>query len=413
MNPPAERRPLKLLATNQVVSNLFGDLTDAFVDYCDEVCLLAGYLAAGKGRDRFEWIRACPLQKAPAWKRIWTWCVFTVQAVLAMVRHRNHFLFLVTNPPLVPWVAPLVKRLLGIRYAVLVYDVYPDVMARMNMIRPGGWIDRFLRRASARSLLEAEVVFTIGNCMKETFLAHLPPGREVPVVVIPNWADTEYVKPIPRGDNPFAREQGLEKKFVVMYSGTFGATHDIESIVDAAEMCQDLAGVRFVLIGGGTREEEVRQYVQRKALPNLVLLPWEPPERVPFSVTSADCLIVSLDEAYAGISVPGKTYTCLAAGAAILAVSPPGTEIVDLVREHECGIWVRPRSADDLAAAVRTLYGDPERLKRLQKNARAAAEQHYTIRICTRHYVEALMPVIRRAAEAQVPRVQGRPPALP
>jgi glycosyltransferase involved in cell wall biosynthesis len=320
--------------------------------------------------------------------------------MLLMRRHRDHFVLITTNPPFVPWVAPLAKRLFGMRYALLVYDVYPDVLSRMGMIRRNGLIERFLRRLSGRSMQEAECVITLGEHMKATILAHLPPGQLVAVEVIPNWADIEAIRPIPRAENPFALEHGLLGKFVVMYSGNFGATHDVESIVDAAELLTDLADVQFVLIGGGTRLKEVQLYVRAKALPNLLLLGWLPAEQLRFSVTSADCLVVSLDAGYEGISVPGKTYTSLAAGAAILAVSPPQTELADLVRDEKCGLWVPPRSSADLAAAVRQLHGDRTLLARMKANSRAAAEACYNVAACTRRYREILLPVMARLDRA-------------
>ncbi len=394
-----EQRP-RMLAINQVTSPLFADLVDSFVERCQTVRLLAGELKTGLGRDRFEWLRAMGLVRSPAWKRIWTWSVFTCQALWAMAKHHDHFVFVTTNPPLVPWVAPLAKRLFGIRYALLVYDVYPDVLSRMGMIRPNGLTERLLRRLNAHSMRRADCVITIGEFMKYTLLAHLPPQQTLPVEVIPNWADTNTIQPIPRAVNPFAREHGLVDKFVVMYSGNFGATHDVESIVDAAALLVDLPDVQFVLIGGGTRLKEVQHYVRAKALRNLLSLDWLPAEQHRLSVTSADCLVVSLDAVYEGISVPGKTYTSLAAGAAILAITPQQTELADLICKEQCGVWVPPRSSVDLAKAVRELHANRSRLDRMKANARAAAEAHYNVEACTRRYREILLPIMARLNKA-------------
>jgi glycosyltransferase involved in cell wall biosynthesis len=317
-----------------------------------------------------------------------------------MAKHHDHFVLMTTNPPLVPWVAPLAKRLFGIRYALLVYDVYPDVLSRMGMIRPDGLVERLLRRLNAHSMRRADCVITIGECMKHTLLAHLSPEQQLPIEVIPNWADTETIQPISRAANRFAREHGLMDKFVVMYSGNFGATHDVESIVDAAALLIDLPDIQFVLVGAGTRLEEVRHYVRAKALPNLLLLGWLPAEQLPFSITSADCLVVSLDAGYEGISVPGKTYTSLAAGAAMLAVTPRQTELANLVFDEQCGVWVPPRSSVDLAKAVRGLHADRSRVDRMKANARAAAEAHYNVEVCTRRYREILLPMMARLNRA-------------
>ena len=381
----------RLLATNQVTSTLFRDVLDAVVEAGIEVKLVAGYLELGEGyRPGFEWIPATELRKSPAWRRIWTWGLFTLQAWRAMAGHPDCLCLLTTNPPLVPWIAPFARRLFGLHYVLLVYDIYPDAMERMGMIRAGGIAARMLRRLSAESLRHAECVITLGEDMKRTVLAHLPSGRRVPVEVIPNWADIDVIRPIPKEENPFARRHGLVEKFVVMYSGAFGATHNIGNIVEAAESLQDLADVQFVLIGGGTCEEEVRDLVARKALPNLALLPWQETDQVRYSLAAADCQIVSLDVGYEGISVPSKTYTALAAGAAILAISSPGTELTETIARHDCGVVLPPRNSQALAEAVRQVHADRSRLEEMKRNARRAAEEEYNAHVCTRRYLAVL-----------------------
>jgi glycosyltransferase involved in cell wall biosynthesis len=227
-------------------------------------------------------------------------------------------------------------------------------------------------------MVRADGVVTIGSRMADTLRAQLREGDEAAITVLPNWADTEFVKPIPKTDNPFARRYGLTDKLVVSYSGAFGATHDVDSIIAAAGMLTDLDDVHFLLIGGGTREAEVRTLVAEKDLPNLTLLPLQPWETVPLSFAASDVAIVCLDEAYRGLSVPSKTYYTLAAGAATLAVSPPDTELTDLVADEQCGWHVPPRDPSAMAETVRRACDDREMLGRARRNARRAAEEKYS-----------------------------------
>ena len=388
-------RGAKLLAVNQSTSWLFRELVESFCAHGVDVTLLAGYLERKEGQTPpFGFIQGTKLEKRPAWRRIVTWGKFALQAFVAMARHRDHFALLVTNPPLVPWLGPLAKWLFGVRYATLVYDIYPDIMVRMGMIRPQGVLHRILETLSAISHRHAECVITLGTHMRRTVLQHLRPGEAVNLHVIANWADVDHIRPMSHSENPFSIEHDLVDKFVVMYSGAFGATHDIESIIDAAEATADLPDVRFVLIGGGTREEEIRQIVADRALSNLLLLPFQPSEQVRFSLTAADCHIVSLDAQYAGISVPSKTYTALAAGATILAVTPEKTELEDLVEEKKCGAVIRPGNVEDLAAAVRRLRSDRRQLRQMQVRSREAAETEFCVEVGTAQYWEALGPLL-------------------
>jgi glycosyltransferase involved in cell wall biosynthesis len=222
--------------------------------------------------------------------------------------------------------------------------------------------------------------------MADTLRAHLRPGDEVPIEIIPNWADTRFIRPLDKAGNPFARRHGLADKFVVIYSGSLGATHDTESIIEAAAMLQNLPDVHFLIIGGGTRREAVAKAIDARKLSNRTLLPFQPLEELPYSLTTADCAIVCLDEGYEGVSVPSKTYYALAAGVAVLAVGGDGTELSDLVERFRCGLKIPPRSPAALAAAVRRLHDDRALLASFKAASRKAAEEHFSRAIATEHY---------------------------
>lgn len=391
IHPAAVPRLGRLLAINQAAGPLMRELLEDLSRQGVACSLLTGRLdAPHEWEPPFEIISAAALAKAPGWKRLWTWGVFSAQAVWRCIRSRRARVLVATNPPWVMLAMPLLKRLFHIRYVLLMYDIYPDILERMGLLAGGGRIARFWRYLSGRSLAAASGVITLGAHMAETIRGHLRPGDAVDVEVIPNWADTNSIRPLPKSDNPFARRHGLTDKFVVVYSGAFGATHDTESIVAAAEMLTDLPDVHVLLIGGGTRLREVADLVRETSLPNLTLLPFQPFETLPYSLSVADCAIVSLDEGYEGISVPSKTYYALAAGAALLAISAPGAELSDMVAEHGCGVHLPPRDPQALAEAVRRLRGDPGLLNQYKSAARRAAEEKYSRRIATRRYLDYL-----------------------
>ncbi len=387
----------ELLVINQSIGRLFSDVVNAVVNAGISVKLLSGPLTYSDFKNpNLSYIPGCELAKAPSWRRIFTWGIFSVQAVITMMRCRSARALLVTNPPIVPWLGPAIKKITGMRYVVLVYDIYPDVMERMGMIHAGKFISRVLRKLSAASLRQADFVITLSDDMKSTLLSHLSPNEPIFIPIIPNWADTRKIRPINRAENPFAHKHGLMNKFVVLYSGSFGAIHDVESIISAAEMLTDLVDVQFVLIGGGTHEKEIGRLAKQKKLPNLLILPIQPTQILQYSLTSADCHIVSISTEFKGISMPSKTYTSLAAGGAIVAVSPPDSDLAKLIKRIDCGICVPPGKPHKLAEAIRRLVADKDLLQRMRQNARRAAENQYDVITGTKSYLELLLPFLNK-----------------
>lgn len=319
----------------------------------------------------------CRLTRDTALKRIWSWGRFTWQTAWTIIRKRRAKVIVVTTPPFAPLFMPLLRRLLRVDYCIFHYDIFPEAMERMGMLTQGGFAANLWRRFSRRSMLRAQGVLTLGESLQRTLQNHFRPHENVQIEVIPTWVDTDFLRPISKAESPFVTKHGLEGRFVVMYSGNFGETHDLASFIEAAEMLRHNANIRFVLIGGGARSAQVEADVQRRNLPNLILLPFQPFDMLPYSMGAADAFVVSLDDAYAGISTPSKVPYALAAGAALLAISPTGTELENLAVKHGCGIHIPPHNANALADAIRKLHDNPGMLEACKRHSRSVAETMY------------------------------------
>ena len=59
----------------------------------------------------------------------------------------------------------------------------------------------------------------------------------------------------------------------------------------------------FVHIGGGVRLQEVREYKEEYGLDNVMILPYQPRERIHLSLGSADIQVVSLGEGCVGYTL--------------------------------------------------------------------------------------------------------------
>ena len=292
---------------------------------------------------------------------------------------------MVSNPPFLPLLAWLLGKAQQRPYALLEWDIYPNILAPMGLAGPGHPLYRLWAAAHKRALRRAELVVTIGEQMAAT-LRRLAEDPDLPVAVIPNWVDTVWIRPQPRGENPFAREQGFTDQLVVMYSGNLGATHAIETIVAAAEALRDRADIQFVIIGEGSKRPLVEAALAAGRLPTTRLLPYQPADRLPYSLASADVGIVTLAAGYEELSVPSKTYNLLAAGNALLGISQAPNDLASTIQAQGCGANFAPDDAAGMAAWLKQLAADRATLRQYQVAARQAAEQCFSRTRC-----EALM----------------------
>jgi glycosyltransferase involved in cell wall biosynthesis len=301
-------------------------------------------------------------------------------------------LFIVAQPPFLPAVGYLQKKLLGRKYVVWIDDVYPDVIERRHVSGRKSLLMRGWRRFNRAVLGEAEHVFTLGPYMKQVVRQYVP--AEVQITVVPTWVDTDLICPVPKGGNPFAVKYGQCEKITVMYSGNLGLTHDVGSIIDVARRLRSRADIHFMIIGAGPQWKSLKESICEESDKNITLLPLQPYEILPYSLATADLAIVSQESGMEGISMPSKTYYSLAAGSAILAICPPQCDLGYVVASNDCGVIVEPGACETLAAQIERLASTPDELDRLRKNARRAAEELYSRKVNSQRVRDVMEPLL-------------------
>jgi glycosyltransferase involved in cell wall biosynthesis len=120
--------------------------------------------------------------------------------------------------------------------------------------------------------------------------------------------------------------------------------------------------------------------LQKTRPENVVLLPWQPEEALPFTLTTADVGIVSLERDLTGLAIPSKAFYFLAAGVPIIALCEQQTELTDIVQEFGCGSVIPPGQPTELAAMIERLTRDPQKLDSWRAGAAAARTRFARVR---------------------------------
>lgn len=387
----------RVIFLNQMAGPLFRELSEDISKEWTPSLLITGH----PDTLRAPRIGSLRIVGAPAYRtesntvRFMSWLRYTFCALVQCWRQpRSALLFLVSNPPILGIVGYLSKRLRGQRYVFLIHDIYPDVLINFGVLKESGLIARLWERMNRLIYENAEVVFTIGNKMAETLGQKYDYSKTLPgdVVVIPNWADTDWIRPISKEKNDFAKRYGQVGKLTVMYSGKLGETHDVETILAAAKELKEDDFISFMIIGEGPKMKLALETRLQNGLDNLTVLPFQSEDTLPFSLPTGDIFIVTLDKGCAGLSVPSKTYYAMAAGAALIGLCDVDSEVAHIIYEHNCGIVVAPGDVEAMVSAILALASDESKLNGYRANSRSAAEKFYSRRNTSR-YLEAICTV--------------------
>jgi glycosyltransferase involved in cell wall biosynthesis len=306
---------------------------------------------------------------------------------------RDTVVLVVTNPPILPFVPYLLSFLRKQKFVCLIHDVYPDIAVRLGYLRQGGILCRLWERMNQRMMHGAAAVIVLGRDMEKKIREKLDPSDWGKIRVIPNWSDEDAICPLEKGDNPFLREIGLSPSaFIVQYSGNMGLSHDMETIIEAANRLQDIP-VRFLFIGGGGKREKIGKMVADLGLENVLFLPYQPKENLRYSLACSDVSLVCLEEGVEGLSVPSKYYGILASGRPVIALMAERSEVAMSVRESGCGFVVPPGDPDALAERIRYLFDHPDAVREMGKKARESLERNYSRRVVAKKYLDLLREV--------------------
>jgi colanic acid biosynthesis glycosyl transferase WcaI len=277
-----------------------------------------------------------------------------------------------TDPPIIGDLGVVVGRRFDAPVLVISQDVFPEIATELGRLRNPAVVGVLAALVGAY-LRRADRIVAIGETMRERLEAKgAPPDR---VRVIPNWVDTNAITPQPR-DNAWAQKHDLVSRFVVMHSGNVGHAQDLDSLVRAATFLRDLDDLRVVIAGFGARHREMVALSRRLEVGHRVrFFPYQPRERLPLSLSSADLHVVGLAKGLAGYVVPSRLYGILAAGRPVIAAAEGTSETARLVREVGCGIVIDPGKPELLARTIRQAAEGGYDLEGMGSKGRAYVER--------------------------------------
>ena len=356
----------KIVLINQSSGYLMRDVAQALSERYEEVVLLASHPVDGVKTDTI-----IPYDKRSTLRRLWTWLMAAIQIWWKVTwTYRQYELLIVSNPPF----APLLPLVLGNKFSLLVYDIYPDVLVSQHVLGESNPIVRCWRWANRKVFAKAERIFTIGDGMKQCLSQYTAIEK---IKVVPLWPDKQRIRRIERCDNLFVRKHHLEDKFVVMYSGNLGNTHRVEVLLDVAERMADDDGVVFLLVGEGKKKRMLEERVAKVGLRNVLLLPYQPSEMLAHSLSAADIAVVTLDVNSAQMSVPSKTFNLMALGAPLMCIASPDSELGRLVDQYHMGKVFLPEDIDDMLQFISELKNNQALWTQYSRNA-LTASQNFT-----------------------------------
>ncbi len=292
---------------------------------------------------------------------------FLLGSLVWCLRHcrGDDVVLIVSNPPFIGLLGPLIRLARGVPYVFLFQDLFPRSAVLSGVLPGAGPLAILWRGLMGQVCRDSSQTVVLSQAMAQRLRHDM--GANLPLVVIPNWA-VEQARESPRPTNPFAREHGFAHRFTLQYSGNFGRLHDLLTLLEAARVLQQ-DPIQFVFIGGGAKQSQIDAYVNAFSLANVLRLPYQPRESLPMSLGACDMAAIGLMIGAEDTVAPCKLYGILASGRGIVLVARRTCDLAQMVLQEGCGIVVEPGEATELAERLLALSRDPESVSAMGRRA--------------------------------------------
>lgn len=361
----------KMVVVNQASNYLTIGLCNAFAQKFETVDLITGSIHV-QGEELLDSIRVTQINRwheKPARKKFVSYIKACIKIYwLLLFRYRKYEVFFVSLPPM----AYLLTIILPQKCSMLIWDVYPDVF-KITGMKETHPLYRVWASLNKIAFKKAYRLFTIGDRMAGLLEKYVTREK---ILVTPIWSIFQFNGKVDKKENPFVKNENIQDKFVVQYSGNIGLTHNVEVMVELAERMKGHRNILFQIIGRGPREPYLKSLVAEKNLPNCQFLPFQSDEMFPYSLSAADVGVVILDEVTAKGSVPSKSYNLMSYGIPSLYIASNDSELHHYVKKYNHGKCVSHDNLADAVDFILELKNNRELHEKYSRNAIEASKDY-------------------------------------
>ena len=328
------------------------------------------------------------------WRRMLNYGSFALSAMtLGAFFARNikaDVLFVYFAPLTIGWVSALFKRLYRMPVVYWVTDLWPENLQATG-VQLGTRAGAAIRRFEKWGYRQAETI-----CVNSPgFVSNLVEKgvSTTKVEVVEEWADESLFFPS-EPDEELREQFGFAGKFNIVYGGNLGTVQYLSTVVEAAQLVQDLEDVQFVFIGDGNDKENLKGQVESLGLCNVSFIPYQPIEQIHRFFALSDALLVHLKrEPIFTLQVPSKVIAYLACGRPVICGMAGTAETI--VTEAQAGLCCPPEDPQSMAEQVRALYA----MSQSEREAMGARGRQAYLTRYTRHIqLDRFEQVLKRVA---------------
>ncbi|MCD2138779.1 glycosyltransferase family 4 protein [Salinicoccus halitifaciens] len=320
---------------------------------------------------------------------------FTISVFKKFGRLRNYKVIVVySNPPVLPIIPALAKKLFGVDVVFVSYDIYPEIAQKTGVLSENSVLSKIMNLLNKFIFKNLTSVVALSNEMKSFLLQNRSQLQSEQIEVIPNWHEdnNKEDRRFLYEDSSYFKTLKQSNKLIVSYFGNLGTAQDIETLMNTMLKVKAEDNIHFLFAGHGNKLEKLKEFVHQHDITNIDIYSYLHGQEFSEALDASDCFIVTLDEKLNGLAVPSKTYSYLMAGKPVIAIMSENCDIVTDLTDYNAGLHVKNGDSESLRKQLINL-GEKGRVENMGRNARKLFKEKHTKDISTQKYVDLITKI--------------------
>jgi len=280
-----------------------------------------------------------------------------------------------------------IKKRTGAKLIFEVRDIWPLTLTEIGRLTDRHPFVKFLQFFENFAYKNSDkVVSVLPNAFEHMKNHNL---IEEKYILIPNGIDVDDAEKRTRLSDDLLSKIPNDK-FLVVYSGKFGISNNIEVLLEAAEKLKYNENITFLLVGNGVEKENCQKYIAERELTNVILCE-------PIQKSSVQTLLQKCDVCYIGMKKlhlyrfgvsPNKIFDYLYSGKPVISAIEAAN---DIVADAKCGISIKPDDSDEIVRAVNFLYAKTsQELEEMGRNGHEYVVRNHSYSELAKRYLDIL-----------------------
>ncbi len=319
-------------------------------------------------------------------RRMVGFVIFLVTTVINSFRLKGRYdLVLASSPPVtslvIGWILAKLKRT---RFVIEVRDPQPECSEQFGNLKPS-LFTKVIRAVVHFLYRKADRVVAVSDGFAEQVISVGIP--ESKVATVKSGVSGEFFNAESDG---IRKKFGWGDKFLVLYAGTLGWAHALESVIEAARHLVDQPDIEFVFVGDGQKRGVLEGMVRDYGLKNVCFIGLQPLESIPYLLQTGDVLIESVKEVpVAKGTFPCKLYEYMASGRPIVFGSRDGEAVRELEKAGGA-LWFPTDDPQKLAELILKLKSKEIDGEKLGRSYHQHVLKHYRRELWANKYLSLI-----------------------